>query len=84
MSKHDLQARPIYHHKRESIEANLGVVFATLAVTHEVEHKTGWSIKRFIQTARRYHTVHIRLSGHVLTAEEPPPDDRRGALALIT
>ena len=27
MSKHDLQARPIYHHKRESIEAHLTVVF---------------------------------------------------------
>ena len=32
MSKHDLQARPIYHHKRESIEAHLAVVFAALAV----------------------------------------------------
>ena len=33
MSKHDLQARPIYHHKRESIEAHLSVVFAALAVS---------------------------------------------------
>lgn len=32
MSKHDLKARPIYHHKRESIEAHLAVVFAALAV----------------------------------------------------
>ncbi len=32
MSKHDLQARPIYHHKRESIEAHLSVVFAALDV----------------------------------------------------
>jgi hypothetical protein len=31
MSKHDLQARPIYHHKRESIDAHLTVVFAALA-----------------------------------------------------
>ena len=28
MSKHDPQARPIYHHKRESIEAHLTIVFA--------------------------------------------------------
>ncbi|MDP9391127.1 MAG: hypothetical protein M3P89_07045, partial [Actinomycetota bacterium] len=35
--KHDLRARPIYHHKRESIEAHLNVVFAALAVTHHVE-----------------------------------------------
>ena len=32
MSKHDLAARPIYHHKRESIDAHLSVVFAALAV----------------------------------------------------
>jgi hypothetical protein len=84
MSKHDLQARPIYHHKRESIEAHLAVVFAALAVTHEIESRTGWSIKRFVQTARRYRTVQIRASGHVLTAEEPLPTDLRDALAQIT
>ena len=50
MSKHDLQARPIYHHKRESIEAHLAVVFTALAVTHHIETRTGWSIKRFVQT----------------------------------
>jgi len=32
MSKHDLAARPVYHHKRESIDAHLSVVFAALAV----------------------------------------------------
>jgi hypothetical protein len=31
MSKHDLQARPIYARKRDSIEAHLNVVFAALA-----------------------------------------------------
>jgi hypothetical protein len=45
MSKHDLQARPIYHHKRESIEAHLAIVFAALAVSHWIETETGWSIK---------------------------------------
>ena len=57
MSKHDLQARPIYHHKRESIEAHLTIVFAALAVSHWIEHQTGWSIKKFVRTARRYRTV---------------------------
>jgi hypothetical protein len=31
MSKHHLAARPIYHHKRESIDAHLTIVFAALA-----------------------------------------------------
>ena len=30
MSKHDLQARPIYHRTRDSIEAHLSVVFAAM------------------------------------------------------
>ena len=57
MSKHDLQARPIYHHIRESIEAHLSIVVTALAVSHWVEHQTGWSIKKLVRTARRYRTV---------------------------
>jgi hypothetical protein len=32
MSKRDLQARPVYHHLRDSIQAHLTTVFADLAV----------------------------------------------------
>jgi hypothetical protein len=32
MSKHDLHARPIYHGEHDSIEANLSISFAALAV----------------------------------------------------
>jgi hypothetical protein len=39
MSKHDLQARPIYHRTRDSIEAHLTVVFAAMAVSHWIEHQ---------------------------------------------
>jgi hypothetical protein len=83
MSKHDLRARPIYHHKRDSIEAHLTVVFAALAVTRLIEARTGWSIKRFIRTARRYRTVQIRAGQQILTAQDPLPSDLRDALALI-
>ena len=71
MSKHDLQARPIYHHKRESIEAHLSIVFAALAVSHWIEHQTGCSIKKFVQTLRRYRTVTIRAGNHTLIAADP-------------
>ncbi len=83
MSRHDLRARPIYHRKRDSIEAHLNVVFAALAVTDHVETMTGWSIKQFVRAARRYRTVQIRASSQVLTAEDPLPDDLRDALAQI-
>jgi len=83
MSKHDLRARPIYHHKRESIDAHLTVVFAALAVTRFVEDRTGWSIKKFVRTARRYRTIRISTGRHELTAEDPLPPNLRDALAAI-
>ena len=82
-SKHDLAARPIYHHKRESIEAHLTIVFAALAIGRLVEERTDWSIRRFVRTARRYRTVQIRAGSQLLTAEDPVPDDLREAVALI-
>jgi hypothetical protein len=83
MSKHDLKARPIYHRKRESIDAHLSVVFAALAVTRFIEDRTGWSIRKFVRTARRYRTIQIRAGQHTLTAEDPLPPELRDALALI-
>ena len=72
------------HNKRESIDAHLTIVFAALAVGRLVEDRTGWSIRRFVRTARRYRTVHIRAGSQLLTAEDPIPDDLRDALARIT
>ena len=40
MSKHDLQARPIYHRLRDSIEAHLSIVLAAIAVSHRIETQT--------------------------------------------
>ena len=83
MSKHDLQARPIYHHLRESIEAHLSIVVAAMAVSHYIEQRTGWSIKKFVRTARRYRTVKIKAGQQILTAADPIPDDLREAIAKI-
>ena len=83
MSKHDLQARPIYARKRDSIEAHLTIVFAALAVSRWLEANTGWSIKKFVRTARRYRTVDIQVGAHTITAADPLPDDLRDALDRI-
>lgn len=61
MSKSDLRARPIYHHKRESIEAHLTIVFAAPAISHYIGTQTSWSIKKFVRTGRRYRTVQIKV-----------------------
>ena len=83
MAKSDLQARPVYHHKRESIEAHLTIVFAALAVSQWIETQTGWSIKKFVRTTRRYRTVQIKAGRQILTAADPLPDDLREAIAKI-
>lgn len=83
MSKHDLQARPIYHHKRDSIEAHLTVVFAALAVSRWIEARTGWSIRKFVRTTRRYRTIEIQAGTQIITAADPLPDDLRDALEQI-
>jgi len=83
MSKHDLQARPIYHHQRDSIEAHLTVVFAALAVSRWIEARTGWSIRKFVRTARRCRTIEIQAGDHTITAADPLPADLRDALNRI-
>jgi hypothetical protein len=83
MSKSDLQARPIYHRTRDSIEAHLSIVFAALAVTRWIEHQTGWSIKKFVRTARRYRTIEIQAGEHTITAADPIPSDLQEALTKI-
>jgi len=83
MAKSDLQARPVYHRKRDSIEAHLTIVFAALAVSHWIEATTGWSIRKFVRTAHRYRTITIQADQHTITAADPYPDDLRQALDAI-
>ena len=83
IAKSDLQARPIYHRKRDSIEAHLTIVFAALAVSRWIEARTGWSIRKFVKTARRYRTIKIQAGQHVITAADPLSDDLRQALDAI-
>jgi len=83
MSKSDLQARPVYHRKRDSIEAHLTIVFAALAVSRWIEAQTGWSIRKFVKTARRYRTIQIQAGRQTITAADPLPDDLRQALNAI-
>jgi len=46
IAKSDLQARPIFHHKKESIETHMVIVFVSLCVAKSIELTTKLSIKR--------------------------------------
>ena len=59
-------------------------MFAALAVSRWIEAQTGWSIRKFVRTARRYHTIEIQAGDHTITAANPLPADLRQALETIT
>ena len=73
MSKSDLKARPIYHHKRESIDAHLAVVMAAMAVGHLLEQRSGLSLKRLVRTLRKYRTFELQVAGQTVHAASPLP-----------
>ena len=69
MSKHDLRARPVFHHTRDAIEAHLTVVMAALAVARHLQDTTGISVKRIIRTLKPLQDVTINLNSHNITAQ---------------
>ena len=68
MSKHDLRARPVFHHTHDAIEAHLTVVMAALAVARYIQDATGISIARIVRELRSLQEVTINLNGHHLAA----------------
>jgi len=75
MSKSDLKARPIFHHKRDSIEAHLTIVFAALAMGKMIEYRTGMSIKRFVNTVRPIRSGTVIINGKEYHAEAEIPSE---------
>lgn len=71
MAKSDVQARPVYCHQRDSIEAHLTIVFAALAVSRWLE-KPDWLVNpQGLRTARTYRTIEIPAGDHVITRPTP-------------
>lgn len=71
MSKTDLAARPMFHHKREAIEAHLTVVFAALAIARYLQNATGLSIRKIVQTLRPIQQITVRIASHEHAAADP-------------
>ena len=66
-SKTDLRARPIYHRKRDAIEAHLTLVFTSLAVSRFMQDATGASLKKIITTLRPLREFTGRVGGQDIT-----------------
>jgi hypothetical protein len=83
MAKTDLKARPIFHHKRDSIEAHLTLVFAALAIARAIQQRAQISIKRFIRTLRPIQTGVVLVNGKRMVAEPHLDNDTRELLRLL-
>ena len=69
MRKHDLRARPVFHHTRDAIEAHLTVVMAALAIARHLQEATG---------------ISINLNGHHLTAADPLTPEAEEILTALS
>lgn len=83
MSKSDLRARPIYVRLRDSIDAHLQIVIASLAVSRWIEETTGWSIRRFVRTLRVYRNATVTIGGQEIAAAVPLEDDTAQVVEAI-
>jgi hypothetical protein len=63
MSKTDLAARPMFHRKRDAIEAHLTIVFTALAVAHCIQTRTGLSIANVVKQLRPLRSATIVING---------------------
>ena len=75
MAKSDLKARPVFHRKREAIEAHLTIVLAALAVGRRIESRSHMSLKQLVKTLRPIRSGVVVLNGQEYTAQEEIPED---------
>ncbi|NLM20723.1 MAG: IS1634 family transposase [Peptococcaceae bacterium] len=83
MSKSDLKARPIFHHKRDSIEAHLTIVFTALAIARHIEGKTGLSINKFVKLLKPIRSGIISINGTSYPVKPKIPEHIQGLLSHL-
>ena len=83
MSKTDLRARPMFHNKRESIEAHLTIVFTALAVSREVQNRTGLAIRNVLRQLRPLRSATIAINGTKQTFPPAITSDKQAIIDAI-
>jgi hypothetical protein len=83
MSKTDLAARPVFHRTKDAIEAHLTIVFAALAVSRDIQRRTGLSIRSVCRQLRPLRSATIAING--TTQNFPPaiPADQQAVINAI-
>ena len=83
MSKTDLRARPMFHHTRDAIEAHLTIVFTALAVSREVQARTGLAIRNLIRQLRPLRSATIAINSTEQTFPPAIPTNKQPVIDTI-
>jgi len=83
MSKTDLRARPMFVRTRDAIEAHLTVVFTALAVSREIQQRTGLAIRNLTRQLRPLRSATILSNGAEQTLPPVIPDEQQALLDAI-
>lgn len=70
MVKSDFKARPIFHRRKDSIEAHLTIVLAALAIGRSIESKTSMSIKHLVKILKPVRSGIVSVNGQEYQAAE--------------
>jgi len=84
MSKTDLRARPMFVRTRDAIEAHLSIVFTALAVSREVQERTGLSIRNVVRQLRPLRSATVLSNGAEQTLPPVIPGEQQALLDAIT
>ena len=83
MSKTDLRARPMFARTRDAIEAHLTIVFTALAVSREVQNRTGLSLRRILRALKPLRSATVQVNGLTLTLPPSLDPDQRAILDAL-
>lgn len=85
IAKNDLQMRPIYHFKKQAIEAHVLICFMALAICKYMELKTGRSTKKLIQLLKSVADGRIldTLTNREIIMRSPIPEGLKSILSRL-
>jgi len=83
MSKTDLRARPLFSHTREAIEAHLTIVFTALAISREIQNRTGLAIRNVLRQLRPLRSATVAINGSQQTLPPHVPQQQQAILDAI-
>ena len=79
----DLRARPMFVRTRDAIEAHLTIVFTALAVSREVQDRTGLSIRNVVRQLHPLRAATVLANGTEQTLMPVIPAEQQALLDAI-